>query len=301
MISFTIINEENKEEILDRLLVKMPEADGEYASEIIDSLLAYGECEYGVSIFDGCLLVRVFDEKYRFIYPVALYDGADESLAAYKLREYAVKEEIPLIYTDVPREALGNLIPLFRHLNIDVQDSDGECFTVKVISEASMFEEIPEIEYDGIRLDRLTEVDDSLYAELCKDEKTNEFWGYDYSLDNIDPPDSYFREMTENEFNRGVAMAFAVRVNGAFVGEATLYAFDLLGGCECSIRILPEYRRDGIATKALLALHLVGKRAGLISLCATVDARNEPSKKLCKKCFEKVSKTEDKYKFYSEL
>ena len=45
MISFIIIKEENKDEVLDRLLVKMPEADFEYATEIIDSRPLDEECE----------------------------------------------------------------------------------------------------------------------------------------------------------------------------------------------------------------------------------------------------------------
>ena len=301
MISFIIINKENKDEILDRLMLQMPEADFEYMSEIVDSLLSDDECEYALSHSNGCLLVRIFDKKYLFLYPVALCDGADESVAAYSLREYAVKEEIPLVYSDVPREELGNLIPLFRHANVDAQDDEGDSFTVKIMSEAAMFEQIPRVEYEDVCLDEITDADDADYARLCKDKDTNAFWGYDYSADKDCPEDSYFREMAENEFGRGVAMAFAVRVNERFVGEASLYAFDLIGGCECAIRILPEYRGQGIATKALLALKSVAEMAGLINLYATVDERNEASKMLFGKCFDECRKTGEKRKYYTKL
>jgi RimJ/RimL family protein N-acetyltransferase len=301
MISFTIINEENKEELLDKLLLKMPEADGDYASEIIDSLLEDDGCEYAVSSSDGCLLVRIFDEKYLFLYPVALSEEADESLAAFAIREYAVKEEIPLIYTDVPSIELGNLIPLFRHVNVDALDKDGECFTVRVMSEVGMLDEIPSIEFEGIRLDEITEADDSLYAILCKDKDTNALWGYDYSADNDSPDDSYFREMAENEFSRGVAMAFAVRVNGEFVGEASIYALDLLGGAECAIRILPQYRGRGIATEAISAIKYIAEKIGLKKLCATVDEQNEASKRLFSKSFDECRKENKKYKYYCNL
>ena len=301
MLSFKIINEENKDEILDGLIIGMPGADSEYMSEIVDSLLEDEGCEYALSACQGCLLVRIFDEKYFFLYPVAVCENADESLAAYSLREYAVREEIPLIYSDVPREELGNLIPLFRHANVDAQDGEGESFTVKIMSEASIFDEIPSIEYEGVTLDEITEEDDPLYAGLCKDKDTNAFWGYDYSLDAEDPDDSYFREMAEGEFARGVAMAFAVRVDSRFVGEASLYAFDLIGGCESAIRILPEYRGRGIATRALLALRSLAERTGLISLYATVDERNEASKRLCEKCFDEWSTKGDRRKYYAKL
>lgn len=301
MISFIIIKEENKDEMLDRLMLKMPEADLEYMCEIVDSLLSDDECEYALSCSDGCLLVRIFDEKYLFLYPVAVCEGADESLAAYSLREYAVKEEIPLVYTDVPREALSDLIPLFRHANIDAQDDEGESFTLRIMSEAALCDVMPSEEYEGVLLDEITEDDDNDYARLCKDRDTNAFWGYDYSDDNESPEDSYFREMAENELSRGVAMAFAVRVNDRFVGEAALYAFDLIGGAECAIRILPEYRGSGIATKAIFALKYVAKRLGLINLYATVDERNEASKKLFDKCFDECRIDYKKYKYYTKL
>lgn len=301
MLSFKIINEDNRDEVIDRLSLAIPDADCEYMCEIIDSLLDDGECEYALSHSHGCLLVRIFYEKYFFLYPVALCDDADESLAAYAIREYTVREEIPLIYTDVPRDELGNLVPLFRHANIDATDGNGESFTVKIMSEASLFDEMPTVQLDGVLLDSITEADDSDYARLCKDEQTNAFWGYDYSADAENPCDSYFREMTEGEFSRGVAMSFAVRVNGSFAGEAGLYAFDLIGGCECAIRILPEFRGFGVATRALLALRSLAERAGLINLYATVDDRNEASKKLCDKCFEKWSTIGGRRKYYTKL
>lgn len=301
MLSFKIVNEENREELLDALTIGMPDADGEYMSEIIDSLLEDGECEYALSSSHGCLLVRIFDEKYIFLYPVSVCEDADESLAAYAIREYAVKEEIPLIYTDVPGEELGNLIPLFRHANIDAIDNDGEAFTVKIMSEASLFDEIPSLSYEGVCLNAITEEDDHSYAELCKDNDTNAFWGYDYSADVENPEDSYFRETAEGEFARGVAISFAVRVNGRFAGEAALYAFDLIGGCECAVRILPEFRGSGVATRALLALRSFAERAGLTDLYATVDERNEASKKLCEKCFEEWSSSGDRRKYYTKL
>ena len=298
MLSFRIVNEENKDEILDSLMMTMPQADGEYMSEILDSLLDDTACEYAISSSHGCILVRIFDGKYSFIYPAAVCEESDESLAAYSIREYAVKEEIPLIYTDVPREELSNLIPLFRHANVDAQDEEGEYFTVKIISEAAAFDDIPEVNFEGVTLDEITEADDRLYAKLCKDSVTNEFWGYDYSADNEDPDDSYFREMAENEFSRGVAMAFAVRLDGELVGEASLYAFDLLGGCECAVRILPEHRGKGVATRAINALRSVAERAGLVSLYARVDKNNIPSLGRFEKCFDEWSDLGEIRKFY---
>lgn len=301
MLSFNVLTEENKDGLIDRISIAMPESDYEYICEIVDSLLEDSECEYALSYSDDCLLVRIFDGKYFFLYPVGVCADSDESLAAYAIREYAVKEEIPLVYTDVPREELCNLIPLFRHANIDADDDNGDSFTVKIVSEASLFDEIPSISYGKVSLDAITEEDDGEYSRLCKDKETNAFWGYDYSEDEENPTDRYFREMAESEFSRGVAMPFAVRADGRFAGEASLYAFDLTGGCECAIRILPELRGRGLATDALLALRSLAKRAGLINLYATVDERNQASKKLCEKCFDEWSISGDRRKYYAKL
>ena len=301
MLSFKIIDENNKEEVLDRLLLSIPDADMDYVGEIADSLLEDCDCEYALSASHGCLLIRIFDEGYSFAYPVAVCEDSDSALAAYQIREYAVKEEIPLVFTDTPREELGNLLPLFRHANVDAEDEDGNSFTVKILSEVALMTEIPEICVDDVKLTQLTENNDAEYARLCKDQDTNKFWGYDYSADEPNPDDSYFREQAESEFSRGVALCLAVRVGDSFVGEATLYSFDLIGGCECAVRILPEFRGRSIATKALSGLFIIARRAGVTNLYATVDARNSASKKLCEKLYNESSESDGKIKFYSKL
>jgi RimJ/RimL family protein N-acetyltransferase len=279
----------------------MPDSDVEYMCGIIDSLLEDDECEYALSHSHGCLLVRVFDDRYSFIYPIAVCEEADERIAAELIRKYAVREEIPLVYTDVPREGLSNLISLFRHVNVDCADDCGESFTVRAVSEASLFDEMPEVKLDGVILNSLTEADDYDYARLCKDKDTNVFWGYDYESDEKNPADSYFREMAENEFLRGVAMSFAVRVDGIFAGEADLYAFDLIGGCQCGVRILPEYRGRGIASATLRALKEIAKEMGLLNLSATVDERNEISKKLFNNHFDFCQSSQGILKYYTKL
>lgn len=301
MLTFDILTKENADEIIDRLLVKMPEADVDYVGEIIQSLLLDEECEYAVSSYRGCLLIRIFDQKYMFLYPVAVMDDADEGIAAEHIRKYAVKEEIPLIFTDVPREGLSNLLPLFRHANIDAEDREGESFRVRIMSEAALLEQIPTADYQDVFLDEITADDDQDYARLSKDKETNLYWGYDYSADVENPCDSYFREMAENEFYRGVALTFAVRYYGRFVGEASLYSFDLLGGAECSVRILPEYRGEGIAHMTLFALENVAREIGLTHLCATVDEQNIISKKLFDKHFGCCLFFDKKFNYYKEL
>ena len=286
MLSFTAVTEKNVDEIIENILKSLPDADSEYVEEIIESLISDEEIEYAASTFGGCIAIRVFDEGYSFIYPVEVCESADPASVVDEIRQYCVKEEIPLVFTDVPSEMLGSLLPMFRHANIDAADSSAESYTVKIISEASALDFIPTIEVDDeIVLDAMCESDDKDYATLCRDRETNAFWGYDDLADCTSSDDSYFREVAEGEFNRGVAISFAIRYKGSFVGEATLYRFNHLGDCQSALRILPRMRRRGIASRALSALISFGEKIGLTSVSATVMAKNVASVALCKNCF----------------
>lgn len=284
MLSFKILTEEERDEGLSLLSHSLPEADAEYLSEIVDSLIDE-DCEVALAASDGCLLVRLFDGEYKFICPIALSDSADGIGAIDSIRAYAVKEEIPLVLTDVPAEELGEVLGLFRHANIDAEDEERQSYTVRIISEAALLDAPISVELSDMRLDAITAEDDVLYAVLCKDKDTNKYWGYDYSLDMPDPTDAYFREENEGEIGRGVLMPLAVRIGGKFAGEAVLYRFDLLGGCECAVRLLPEYRGAGYATRALSALADIARSIGLINLYATVSVENVPSLKMTEKIF----------------
>lgn len=301
MISFKILTEESGREMLGLLSDLSKDADMEFFSEIIEDML-HDDCEYALCHSDLCLLVRVYDGEYSFVYPLSICDEADVEAAIDKIRAYTVKEEIKLIFCDVPSGELGRLLPLFRHVNIDAADPDGECYTVRVISEASMLDEMPTVEGDGtVSLTPLTEEDDEPFFRLCTDRESNKYWGYDYSLDVSDPTLSYFRESAEGDFDRGMAISLAVRVGDSFAGEATLYGFDLLGGCECAVRLLPEFRHNGYATLALELLKELAGSIGLVYFSATVDQNNQASIKMTKKCLDEIERGEDKVKFRAYL
>lgn len=300
MISFTILDENSREKTLNGILSSMPDADEEYLAEIIDSLLE-DDGEIAVSSSHGCLLIRIFDGEYSFVYPVELTEDADTVEACDEIRLYAMKEEIPLVYVDVPSDSIGALISGYRHVSIDASDPDCEAYTVRFHTEAALLDEIPTLDFGGITLESLTEGDDSDYARLSKDQETNKFWGYDYTADVANPTDDYFRHEAETEFGRGVAMSFAVRKDGVFVGEATLYAFDYHGGCELGIRILPEHRRGGLAGMVIDGFTDQGARLGLTSIRATVMAKNLPSVGLCTKHFDSFTADGDVIKFISEI
>lgn len=302
MISFKILTEQTAEQLLRDICEAIPDADLEYASETVDMMLEDGECEYAVSSSHGCMLIRIFDGEYSFAYPLPLVEEADSYGAVLEIRAYAVKEEIPLVYCDVPRDELATILPTFRHITLDATDSEGEYYTVRVMSEAMLIEDTPIVNGpQEICLTPLTTSDDELYFRLCTDRETNKYWGYDYSADEPNPTLTYFRENAEAEFNRGNTICLAVRANGEFAGEATLYGFDLLGGCQCAVRLLPEFRHRGYATQSLNLLKRLASSIGLIYLVATVDAENIPSIIMTKKCFEQIESDGERVKFRAEL
>lgn len=304
MISFKILTEESKASLLDEMEKAIPGGDFNLADMNLDVMINNRDedLEYAVSFAHGCLLVRVFDGEYSFMYPLALHFNADSKLAAEELRAYAVKEEVPLVYTEVPKENLGELLPMFRHTNIDAEDEDSDFYTVRVMSEAYLLSEMPTCDgNNGVSLTPLTPRDDEIYSRLCKDEDTNRYWGYDYSSDEPDPDDSYFRESAEGEFDRGVAMCLAIRVNDVFAGEAILYGFDLKGGCECAVRLLPAFRRKGYAVESLNTLKKLGARMGLVYLCATVAKENAASIHMTGKCLSEIASDEKIVKFKEKL
>lgn len=301
MISFKILTEESAEELFREISSAIPSTDEEFLSENIEMMLD-DESEYALSHCNGCLLIRIFDGEYSFAYPIAMVDDAEPMAAAREIRLYAIKEEIPLVFCDVPADELGILLPKFRHVNVDATDPDNECYTVRIMSEVAMLDEIPIVNGPAeVCLTPITEADDELYFALATDLDTNKYWGYDYREDEPNPEKAYFRENSSAEFSRGTAISLAVRVNGEFAGEATLYSFDLLGGCECAVRLLPALRGKGYATGALNLLKRLAKNIGLVYLMATVDKENIASQKMTSKCLDEISRTDSKVKYRTEL
>lgn len=304
MISFKLLTEQVKDDLLKQIKRVTPGADLTFASDNM-TLLMEGEdeeIEYAVTHSHGCLLVRIYDGEYMFMYPLKLADSSDPLGAAMEIRAYAVKEEIPLVYCDVPGAAVGGLATSFRHLNIDSDDPKDRFYTVRVMSELGLMDEEPSCYgFRGVALTPLTQADDEDYFRLCSDKETNAHWGYDYSADEPNPTKSYFRESAEAEFCRSAALCLAVRAQSVFVGEVTLYYFDFKGGCECAVRILPEFRGKGYATEALRALRTLAKRMGLIHLYATVASANKRSVGLCEKMFNYSDNVGQNIRFTANL
>lgn len=291
MIKFTVLTEENERQLIEKLR-RETGADAAEISDILDSLLDMtvdeSDIEVGLCSALGCVLVRVFDMgRYMFPYPIAVVDGADEQGAVELIREYAVKEEIGLTFTDVPRECVGYLATGLRHTVIDAENG-GESFRVAAESECSLLDVIPEISVGELSLTALLPSDAEHSAALNRDAEINRYWGYDFREDNPSATDEYFIEMAEREFGAGVAMTLAVRLEGEYIGEAVLYGFDLKGGAEVGIRLLREYHGRGLGKATLEALVELAREVGLIRLMATIDRRNTVSTGLFSSCFDEI-------------
>lgn len=298
MISFLALSAEGAEKIISHL-VSRGRFDPEEASQLVYSFLDGGDddVEVGITCAHGCALVRIFDTgRYVFIYPIPMTDSADAIAAAEEIRAYAVKEELPLVFSDVPREELGALIGAFRHANADAV-GDGSVYRVEIKSECSLLDAPPELLSGRVALAPLRDEDTPLMARLNRDKCVNRYWGYDYLSDIGEVSDGYFLECARAELARGTALTLSIRVGEEYIGEAVYYAFDLKGSSEIGLRLLPEHMGQGLGAAALDAIIALGERLGLLSLTATVDERNEVSVRLMSKRFNCVGRKDGRVYF----
>jgi RimJ/RimL family protein N-acetyltransferase len=75
----------------------------------------------------------------------------------------------------------------------------------------------------------------------------------------------------------------AVRLDGRFIGEAVLYAFDGRGSAEFGVRLLPEWHGKGLGTESVRAISLAARDMGLVRLSARIMKQNRPSVRMLEK------------------
>lgn len=284
--------------------IGVPKELSEDARQII-----LGLCE---SIFDGMsiafayldevLYARIYDgEKYVFPLPFMLSENADAEGACSNIAAYSVRELIPLIITDVPREELEFLCSVFPHIDAYTYDDDDDAFYIKVNNECDMLDGVPSIELDGITLDELLDSDKERYAELCRDRELNKYWGYDVDADNPDGNADYYLDTVRRELSDGIALTLAVREAGELVGEATVYGFDYRGSASIAVRVLRSSHRRGIGSRATGALIALSRNIGLSTLTAEILEENEHSVKMTSKYMEQVKRENGKVYFTLSL
>jgi RimJ/RimL family protein N-acetyltransferase len=273
MISFSVINDENKDEKLNIF----PKDERAEAAEYIASALDFGYDEVAVCYYMGMLLIRVYDgEYYVFISPIPLASGACEMDGVRAVREYAVKEDIPLFFADVPLYLFDDTRDYFADVDFDVSD-DGECAEVTVNSPADASVRIPTIECDRVVLAGLTSDEIEDYAHLSTEESGLRYYGYSYGCEVESPSAEYFYERQLYDYTVGLAMTFGVYFEGELIGECVLHHFDLIGGAEISIRLLPEHRGLGFGREILTAVIRYKAILDIDTLYATVHRENAAS------------------------
>lgn len=288
MLSFRVITEENAKEQISELSLLLSDSDDVF--EILHGML---ECmdedmELAATASDGCLLLRVFDMgRYVFPFPYEISEDADVLSAVLKISEYAMREEISPVFTDVPPEAVALFIG-YRHMDIDAENGEELSYRIRIKTECELLSEIPEVSAGRVSLSAISDDDKERYAALCKDRATQKYWGYNY-LDDVgeDVSDSYFLESARTEFENGVSLSAAVRYDGEFVGEAVIYAFDGRGGAEFAVRIFSDCFGHGIGSLATEATINLARRIGLRKLRALIMEENVASIKMAEKFMER--------------
>lgn len=306
MISFSELNtREDICSLAEKLSAKLNSEEGEYLLSLMKEMeeTRAKDIEFAYTVDDFCLFVRVFDfGRYSFIFPVELSERADIKKAIDKCAEYAAREEIEIIFNEVPLEYLPLFFEKYRHLNIDATDPQGDSFRVRIKTECELIDNISEFLYKGIRAGKLLPENDEDYARLSKDYETNKYWGYNFKDDFPDNvSDSFFRENAELEFSRGKSISLALSIHGKLIGEAVLYAFLGDGSAEFAIRLLPEWRGKGLGYLAFDAIRIYATSIGLTELRAFVDKRNTASLSLCETLMEKAEESDERVKFYFKL
>ncbi len=299
-LHFKSIEDENFALIFER----MDADECEYAREIVDSLCEAASADMSVSAEyrDGILYAKVFDgQRYVFPLPFMLREDTDIVNACISIAEYAKREMIPLIISDIPRGELCLITEIFPHVDGRAYEDDDDTFFAIVKNECDLLTDFPSIEYDGIELSQILDSDLSVYAELCADKTLNKYWGYDVYEDNPDADKQYYLDTVRREFDIGSAIVLAIRENGEFTGEATIYGFDFRGSAEIAVRILPKHQGRGIGPRAVKALFEIARNIGLAELRATVKNENAGSVKMTSSVMDIVGISEEETEFSLRL
>ena len=170
---------------------------------------------------------------------------------------------------------------------------------IRVRNELAYLDAVPMLTSERLTLDALTESDKADYNRLCLGDERNRWWGYDYRKDlKGELTEDYFLEVTRHDFVNKLAVNFAIRLDGKFIGEAVLYNFDYKGAAELGCRILPEYAGNGYGAEAFRrAAEWSIYQLGLYRLKAKCYKENEASRKMLSACMRSAGEDETFYYF----
>lgn len=259
--------------------------------EIEEMLLSYieeTEAEFAVSVAEACLLVRIYDGEYLFLCPIPIGENSSIMNAAEEIRKYAIKQEIPITFIDVPEGDVDGITENFRFASMHSMDEDGDVYMVKAMTELDQMEKLPNLSGKKVSLTPIYEKYIADYGRLCRSEQVNRLFGYDYKEDFTDPDDRLFYDIMDREKDAGLALSMAIIYDGKFAGEASIFAFDYVGGARIAIRLLPEFWGCGIGSESLELTIKLAKEMDLRRIYTDVKLDNVGSIKMTEKFMTRV-------------
>ena len=107
--------------------------------------------------------------------------------------------------------------------------------------------------------------------------------------------------VTRRDFQAKLAINFAIRLDGKFIGEAVLYRFNARGEAELGCRILPEYSGHGYGTEAFRRIAEWSLyELGLKRLIAKCYHENEASWRMLSSCMRPRGE-DDRFYYFEKL
>lgn len=289
----SIENEKELKKALEEILSRC-EKD-EKKEEVSEMLFGYAQdgVDFALSVWADCLVIRIYDEEYLFMCPMALNQDASVSDAADEVRRYAIREEIPITFIDVTSDELPLVCEPFRFCESIPMDDEGEIFAVKPLTEIGKIAELPTLSGTKATLTPIYESDIVDFARLSRDENTNRHFGYNYKEDYADATDGHFYDVMKYEEDVGLAACFAIRCDGEFAGEASLFGFDYLGGASVAIRLLPEFYGRGLGSEAMSLMLDFARNIDIKSVETPIKKANASSIRMTERYMKYIRAEDD--------
>lgn len=289
----SIENEKELKRALEEILSRCE--NDEKKEEVSEMLFGYAQdgVDFALSVWADCLVIRIYDEEYLFMCPMALNQDASVSDAADEVRRYAIREEIPITFIDVTSDELPLVCEPFRFCESIPMDDEGEIFAVKPLTEIGKIAELPTLSGTKATLTPIYESDIADFARLSRDENTNRHFGYNYKEDYADATDGHFYDVMKYEEDVGLAACFAIRCDGEFAGEASLFGFDYLGGASVAIRLLPEFYGRGLGSEAMSLMLDFARNIDIKSVETPIKKANASSIRMTEKYMKYIRDEDD--------
>lgn len=174
---------------------------------------------------------------------------------------------------------------------------------LQVGTELDILKRVPSLKTERLTLTALRPSDRDAYNALCLDDDRNRWWGYDFRKDYDGTPyEDYFLAVAREDYARSRAVNFAVRLDGALIGEVVLYRFDSRGGAELGCRVSPDFAGHGYGTEAFAAVaDWALYRLHLAHVVAKCYKENDASYRMLSSCMHRAGEDETFFYFDKEV